>query len=66
MAGIPWGAIFTVGGKAKFKGDPVTFSSMEKRKVGWFVRLTLKNGNTFALSTKQVEEAIDAGELKVL
>ena len=57
---------FTVGGAATFKGDSVTFTSMEKRKAGWFVRLTRKGGDTFSLSTTQVEKAIDTGELKVL
>jgi hypothetical protein len=57
---------FTVGGAATFKGDSVTFTSMEKRKAGWFVRLARKGGDTFALSTTQVEKAIDTGELKVL
>ena len=45
---------FTIGDTGTFKGDPVTFTSMEKRKAGWFIRLTRKGGDTFALSTTQV------------
>jgi len=56
---------FTIGDTGTFKGDPVTFTSMEKRKAGWFIRLTRKSGDTFALSTTQVDKAIDSGELKV-